>query len=368
MESCSICYEEKPLIVLHASCKFCAECALEWLKTFATNNKVIDIDSKVACPTQKCPGGQQTMKMLSTNLPSTYKDQLNDIIFRNYLMKKSDILHCSNPSCDYAGMTSASHFGCRVPFHCESCGQDWTHPIVGGTSDKKWPRFKTYITKTLSTKRCPHCQTYITKAGGCDIVTCTACRKAFAWGSVFHPQLFVLFLFIFIPAFIVICCFYQQMTDRAENDKGMKAGIWIIQILLFHTFAYILIRFIKVIKRVLDKKIKFLLLYIVVFTLILAVPIACLIGLNKLLPLYYNYWLQIVGYDLGIIGLVFALAFIYLVVKANVGILKEKRQRKKLAAKLRNNVKEQIQQNNNEKAIENKKDLEVQRNGLPTQQ
>lgn len=57
--------------------------------------------------------------------------------------------------------------------------------VKQNTSDSKWQRIRTYITKTLTTKRCPHCQTHITKNGGCNSVTCTACGKTFLWGRAF---------------------------------------------------------------------------------------------------------------------------------------------------------------------------------------
>ena len=347
MENCSICYEEKPLIVLHDNCKFCAECTFNWLKTLANNNKNVNIDTAVACPTQTCSGLKPIM-LISGNLPSTYKDQLNDIFFRNYLMKKSDIIQCSNPSCEYAGMSTASHFGCRVPFHCESCGQDWTHPIVGGTSDKKWPRFKTYITKTLSTKRCPYCQTYITKAGGCDIVTCTACNKAFSWGSVFHPGLLILFLLIFIPTFTLVCCYYRRMLDRAKIDNGMKVGLWVIHFFLLHTFIYMFIRYFNVACNFLGKT-KCCALQLILLVLILAAPIAVLIGLNKLLPSYYSYWLQIVAYDCLFFIVSICVGFILVLFLSCLSALTKKSPARIEPAPM------------NVRAIENGNDLEAQR-------
>ena len=311
------------------------------------------------------------MKILSSNLPDNYKTELNDIFFRNYLLKKSDILKCSNPSCDYAGMTSASHFGCRVPFHCESCGQDWIHPIIGGTSDNKWQRFRTYITKTLSTKRCPHCQTDIMKNGGCDTVTCTSCGKKFTWGSVFKPEIFVIFMLIFIPVFIVICCFYQKMLDRAETDKGMKAGLWIIHIFLLYTCTYLMIRYIKVTKRIIEKKIKSVVLCWVVFLLVLATPVAGLAGLNWLLPDYYLYWLQIGAYTALGLGATFVTYSTYLVCKTICEAIRKPKPRGRVPIRrsaLNNNAKPQTQQERNEIVVNNEKDLENQKFIQPTQQ
>ena len=133
MESCPICYETKPLITVHLSCKFCDECAFAWLQNLTVNQRNIDIDSYATCPTQGC-AYPETMKTFSSNLPQTRKEQLNDIFLRKYILTKSDILQCPNSSslqpCDYAGYTIESHFGCRTPFSCEKCGLSWTHPIT----------------------------------------------------------------------------------------------------------------------------------------------------------------------------------------------------------------------------------------------
>ena len=306
MDICLICYEEKPLITVHDSCRYCADCVFGWLYTLAINNKNVHGFTLAACPTQSCVH-QRIMVSFSSELPDTLKAQLNDIYFRNYVSKTSDLLECPNPSCGRAGFTISSHFGCRTPFECEYCEHQWTHPIIGGSSERACQRFKTYIVKEFISKRCPHCQTYIIRNDGCNTVYCPGCDKRFPWVSVFRRGWLMLFLLLFTPAFAVLCYFYKDIVDWAdENGLIAEIGLWALHVVLFHMCIYFMVRYVATVRICLENyKSMVARGGIILFTA--AIPVAGLIGLNYLLQDYYKFWISIGVADLLIGAVVVAL-------------------------------------------------------------
>ena len=308
METCSICYESKFLITVHPSCRFCAECIFNWLKALSSNNKYIDADSMATCPTLGCQS-HSPFKLWAHNLPDEYKIHLNDIFLRNYILKKSDMLQCPNPSCEYVGFTVQSHFGCHAPFDCERCGWKWINPIIEGSSDSSWQKFKTFIVKAFSSKRCPYCHTSITRNGGCSSVRCTACGKTFYWYSVFYPGWVVMGLLILIGLLGIISYYYENMINEAANKWVATAGIWTLHLCLVHVWTYIVVRYALGFAYYIQKYYHHLKKLLVIG---ITLPIGSLIGLNNLMPGYYRYWLTIVGVE-AIIAIVFCIIGICLI-------------------------------------------------------
>lgn len=289
MEDCLICYESKPLITVHHTCRFCAECVFDWLRSQATINKHIDLDSLASCPTQGC-SHKKTFNEFSINLLNSYKIELNEIYFRNYTSRASDILHCPNVSCEYAGYTVPSHFGCQVPFECKSCGYEWAHPLVRGSSDSKWQRFKTFIVKEFTSKRCPHCQTYITFSGGCRNIRCAACGRSFSWLEAANRGWLTVIGLIGIPLFVLICYYYRSMVDSAKKSWKVNVGVWVLHFVLVHIWAFMLLYYITVYGDFMDRHVNRRKLLLTIGVLI---PIGSLVGLNFLMPEYYGYWIVI---------------------------------------------------------------------------
>lgn len=297
MENCPICFDTKPLISLHGVCSFCAECISGWLQTLVLN-KSIHSDSHIICPTQGCTF-TLAVKSITENLPREYIEQLNNAYLKNYLIDKPDVFHCPNQKCKYAGFSIPSHFGCKVPFHCERCNSEWTNPLIRGSSDSFCQKFKTFLTKEFSSKKCPNCGTYITLFAGCPMVTCTACRTQFSWYRVFHRGWVVLYFLLGIPLFVLLAYFYEDFANYAASHWYTRIAMWILQIILAYIWFKFLLHYLAITNHCISQMSRCQIFVRIPWLLI---PIGSLILLNFVLPGYYKYWLVIGGVVFGLLA------------------------------------------------------------------
>lgn len=197
---CSICFEEKDeeqeknnnpkFYNLKCGHVFCADCWKDYLGE--------KIKNPLGGLRVTCPQGGCTLivyeELYKKFLGKDYLEQINKMIFRDFINKNKDIKQCPNPKCHvYVKSTVHSSKEINCPcgyFYCFNCMKISHRPcscdIVqkwdikrGGKEDPDELYIKAY------TKECPHCGKRIEKSMGCNYMYCDpkagGCGKAFCY-------------------------------------------------------------------------------------------------------------------------------------------------------------------------------------------
>uniref|UniRef100_A0A672I6U3 RBR-type E3 ubiquitin transferase n=1 Tax=Salarias fasciatus TaxID=181472 RepID=A0A672I6U3_SALFA len=185
---------------------FCQTCLGEFCKFQISEGNV----RNVSCPQADCtatPTPAQVKSLVGEELFIRY----DRLLLQSTLDSMSDVVYCPRPSCASAvilekssalAMCSVCGFAfcvrCKKTYHgTDECTTEllWNDYVTGSKERRRLLEMKygrdilqCVLEAGLSegwlarnTKHCPHCSSKIQKIGGCNIMTCTWCKKRFCW-------------------------------------------------------------------------------------------------------------------------------------------------------------------------------------------
>lgn len=230
----------------------CNDCVKEHLKAQLDKyqTKILSNNIKFHCPGScKCNESSKQMEML---MDQEVHSKYQDILFKMYLSKASDVIQCPRSSCPGYGFNSDDSsrkilniFNLNDKcLECPICNHKWSdnsqYSLFSLFNIKNYwnkispSNIKSVIKKYITTKYCNNCNAPIEKAEGCKHMECNRCDYSFCWKCTvnwsshhelscmgllsneyeesFRPDfiytlllfLFVVFLFKFLFSFIII--------------------------------------------------------------------------------------------------------------------------------------------------------------------
>lgn len=251
---CSVCYSDLQSIgsvILPCSCSSCSDCLIQWIAVQA-DELYFQTNGKVMCMNENC---RQLFEpeFILLQLTSDQQITVNNALFSVYLRKTSDIRHCPNGECNYAGMIDTST-PCKDNVECTVCGTQWREKAHYSTKDKIKEFFVNNSAKrseTLSdiwqemfSRRCPKCNVSIEKSGGCDHMTCKKCGHEFCWvcSQRFHGHIMTFcamasIIKIMIVAVAVVNIFWMVGVVQVILAILGWAFIFVIKCIILNMFA-----------------------------------------------------------------------------------------------------------------------------------
>jgi len=187
MQDCEICCLTFPLQILTGlACDhfYCNQCWTEYLTT-----KIMD---EGASQMIECPGCNivvDDQKVMNIIIDPMVKEKYQHLITNSFVQCNKLIRWCPSPNCTNAikvQHVEARLVKCKCSHEfCFRCTENWHEP-VSCKLIKKWKLKCQDDSETnnwliVNTKQCPKCSATIEKNGGCNHMTCKACKADFCW-------------------------------------------------------------------------------------------------------------------------------------------------------------------------------------------
>ncbi|KAF2823698.1 hypothetical protein CC86DRAFT_384256 [Ophiobolus disseminans] len=171
----------------------CGLCIQKMLKTKIADRKLSEPD--LACPLPKCDHGLDTVMLKQACINKELVGQYEQALVKHHLSANPNYIVCLSSTCgayfsieDCQGdsrrkRTTKHKAACP---HCEyalclTCNRPWHGNTGCDKAKQKEDADSVEEIKTMGAKPCPKCGLNIDKEGGCDHMTCSACRHNFCW-------------------------------------------------------------------------------------------------------------------------------------------------------------------------------------------
>jgi len=188
LRECGLCCLSLPMEMVFTGLEcgdfYCTQCWTEYLTT-----KIMDegASQMIECPGCNIVVDDQTVMKLITD-PGV-KQKYQHLITNSFVQCNKFIRWCPSPNCTYAikvQHVEARLVKCKCSHEfCFSCTENWHEPVSCNLI-KKWKLKCQDDSETsnwliVNTKECPKCSATIEKNGGCNHMTCKACKADFCW-------------------------------------------------------------------------------------------------------------------------------------------------------------------------------------------
>ena len=185
-KECQICLEDKINRNFIDYCQgehninFCKICVLNYIKAKIEEN-IIDID----CISTNCNKRVDMTKFLNSSLKDKeLKEKYINLVKKYELLKKAyetKYISCESKKCDnIIKMIKSKEFircsKCKYKF-CQYCKEK--NHLFGCKNEER--KKINYSIKEAKLRFCPNCDIQTERDGGCNIMTCSRCKKKFCW-------------------------------------------------------------------------------------------------------------------------------------------------------------------------------------------
>ena len=189
---CEVCLEKVSVndrIKLECDHIICRECLKD---SFVSN---IDDRLEISCPGVGCNNLFSFEFILKILTKEKYRSSYCRNLVQSYIDSKPDTIWCPGIDCDLAFKLNKPKHLMKPSEHkrqcskghssCLNCQQPWHAPLDCAML-KKWLKKCRDDSETANwivanTKECPHCHTSVEKNGGCNRMTCMACKGEWCW-------------------------------------------------------------------------------------------------------------------------------------------------------------------------------------------
>ncbi|CAD8125995.1 unnamed protein product [Paramecium sonneborni] len=182
---CPICIKDQPHLFIQksCSCKFCYQCALNWIEELIKQKQNI---KSFKCLNYQCKEEISLMKFHQSIVSKKIENRFQEIMFKNYLQRTQDVRPCPNKACNNYCFLPKSR--CKEEFVCDQCNFVWVDKQYLPYNKLLFINFNqvknnifSIVFKFFKTQNCPKCNVQIMKNGGCRHMTCKKCLVNFCW-------------------------------------------------------------------------------------------------------------------------------------------------------------------------------------------